>query len=224
MTNDETSLAEWTPRPLPGNAVLQGRFVTIEAYKPPHFDGLFEAVAGAGNDDIWAYMPVGPFHTREAFEAALADMTGPKGWQVMVISCARAGTVLGAASYMRQRPAHGSAEIGTVAHGQAMRRTPHGTEAHYLLAQHVFEGLGYRRYEWKCNAANAASHAAAKRYGFTYEGTFRQDMVTKGRNRDTAWYSMIDSEWPALKARFEAWLDPDNFDADGAQIAQLGQL
>lgn len=224
MTMAPTDLDAWTPRALPGRDVLIGRLITIRPYDQADACALYSAVAGPGNDDIWTYMPVGPFHTLEAFEAALANMTGEKGWQTMVICAAEGDGVLGMASYMRLRPADGSVEVGTVAHGADMQRTAMSTEAHYLLARHVFEDLGYRRYEWKCNSANAASMAAATRYGFTYEGTFRQDMVVKGQNRDTAWFSMLDGEWPALKARFEAWLDPANFGADGRQRQRLGSL
>lgn len=224
MTQDLPPLAHWTARPLPGADAFAGRFVTIAPYAPVHFEGLYSAVAGPSNADIWAYMPIGPFADQAAFRAALTQMTGANGWRTMVISSAQEGQVLGMASYMRLRPDHGSAEIGTVAHGPLMRRTPASTQAHYLLARHVFEDCGYRRYEWKCNAENAASMAAAKRYGFTFEGIFRQDMVVKGCNRDTAWFSMIDRDWPALKARFEAWLNPSNFDARGAQIKRLEQL
>lgn len=223
MTQLQKNLEQWAPLPLPGGRALRGCFVQIEPYEASHLPGLYAAVAGPSNDDIWTYMPTGPFHDLPSFNLALTEMTEGQGWAVMVIRSLSSGNVVGMASYMRQRPDQGSAEIGMVAHGPAMRRTPMSTEAHFLLARHVFQDLGYRRYEWKCNAANAASHAAAKRYGFTYEGTFRQDMVVKGQNRDTAWYSMIDREWPTLKRRFETWLGPDNFDASGAQITRLGQ-
>lgn len=224
MTDAQNQLAAWTPRPMPGEAVLRGRFVTVEPYQPAHAPALYAATAGPGNDDIWTYMPNGPYTDLASFAAEMAQCQGPKGWRVMVILSADRVRTLGMASYMRIRRDHGSCEIGMVSHGQEMRRKPEATEAHCLLARHVFEDLGYRRYEWKCNDRNAASMAAAERYGFTYEGTFRQDMVVKGENRNTAWYSMLGREWPQLKARYEAWLDPLNFDGAGQQRARLSQL
>jgi RimJ/RimL family protein N-acetyltransferase len=134
------------------------------------------------------------------------------------------GTAAGYASYMRMDPANGVIEVGNVMFSPSLQRTPAATEAMYRMARHIFDDLGYRRYEWKCNALNLPSQRAAKRLGFTYEGTFRQHMIVKGRNRDTAWYAMLDGEWPARKAAFEAWLAEKNFDADGRQILALGAL
>ncbi|MEM6734000.1 MAG: GNAT family protein, partial [Myxococcota bacterium] len=131
------------------------------------------------------------------------------------------GVPLGMASYMRRDPANGSVEIGAIVHGPGLARTAGATEAHYLLARHVFETLGYRRYEWKCDARNLASIRAAKRFGFTYEGTFRQHAVVKGENRDTAWFSIIDRDWPRLAQGFRAWLDSSNFDQNGNQRQRL---
>ena len=134
------------------------------------------------------------------------------------------GKAVGHATYMRIEPAQRVIEVGNILYTRALQRTPAATEAMYLMARHAFEDLGYRRYEWKCNAFNAPSRAAAKRLGFTYEGLFRQHMIVKGRNRDTAWFSLLDSEWPHAKAAFEAWLSPDNFDAEGRQKARLEDL
>ena len=134
------------------------------------------------------------------------------------------GRAQGYASYMRIDPANGVIEVGNILLAPSLQRTTAATEAMYLMAKHVFEDLGYRRYEWKCNAKNEPSMRAALRLGFTYEGIFRQHMVVKGENRDTAWYSMLDSEWPARKMAFEAWLDPANFDGEGRQQKSLGQL
>ncbi|MEM7570046.1 MAG: GNAT family protein [Pseudomonadota bacterium] len=214
-------LSQWSDCALPGDRVLTGRLVRIEPLRDAHLSGLYAAVAGPENDDIWRYMPIGPFHDQASFKLAADHWTGPSGWRVMTFMTVSCSTMLGVASYLRLRPDQGSCEIGMVAHGKSMRRRPAATEAHYLLARHVFEDLGYRRYEWKCNASNQASMAAAQRYGFSYEGTFRQDMVVKGENRDTAWWSMLDREWPGLKARFEAWLDPANFDDNGMQRKRL---
>jgi RimJ/RimL family protein N-acetyltransferase len=134
------------------------------------------------------------------------------------------GKAQGYASYMRMDPANGVIEVGNILMSPTLQRTSAATEAMYLMARHVFEDLGYRRYEWKCNANNAPSRRAALRYGFTFEGIFRQHMIVKGRNRDTAWFSMLDSEWPARKAAFEAWLDPANFDAESRQRRSLGEI
>jgi RimJ/RimL family protein N-acetyltransferase len=139
----------------------------------------------------------------------------------MVIRAGGTGDVLGMCTYMRIREAHGSAEIGCVAFGPRLKRTPEATEALWLMAAHVFD-LGYRRYEWKCNNDNLASKRAAERFGFRFEGLFRNDMVTKGRSRDTAWYAMLDSEWPVRRAAFDAWLDPSNFTAESVQKTPLG--
>lgn len=215
------SLDTFSQRPMPGDQVLEGPRVRIERLHDRHIDGLFTAVAGPQNDPIWRYMPNGPYHTRADFEADLNHMNTASGWRTMVFLCQQTDQILGMGNFQRIRPDHGSCEIGTVAHAPALQRTPAATEVHYLLAKHLFEDLGYRRYEWKCNALNAASMKAAKRYGFTYEGTFRQDMVVKGKNRDTAWWSMLDGEWPRLKRRFEAWLDPANFGDDGTQRQRL---
>ena len=134
------------------------------------------------------------------------------------------GNAAGYASYMRMDPANGVIEVGNILMTPSLQKTTAATEAMYLMARHIFEDLGYRRYEWKCNANNAHSRRAALRYGFTFEGIFRQHMITKDRNRDTAWFSMLDAEWPARKAAFEAWMDPANFDAEGRQRQSLTQI
>jgi RimJ/RimL family protein N-acetyltransferase len=144
-----------------------------------------------------------------------------EGWRTLIVRRRTDGEILGTASYMRIREAHGSAEIGCVAFGTGLKRTPEATETFALMAGHLFDDLGYRRYEWKCDSGNLASKRAAERFGFAFEGVFRNDMVTKGRSRDTAWYSILDSEWPALRAALDRWLAPDNFARDGAQIRTL---
>ena len=141
-----------------------------------------------------------------------------------VIRVKESGTLEGMVSYMRARPEHGSVEIGCVAFGHRLQRTAAATEAVYLMAKHAFDDLGYRRFEWKCDNTNEASKRAALRFGFTYEGLFRQDMVRKGANRDTAWFSIIDKEWPKVRTGFERWLDPANFSATGLQIRPLTYL
>ena len=218
-----TDLSHWTPRPTPGLSILSGRRVRLEPLDPAgHGDRLFATIGGADNS-LWEWMPVGPFATREALLGFLETQMQTEGWRCMTIRAAASGEVLGMAAYMRIREAHGSAEIGCVAFGPKLRRTPEATEALYLMADHVF-ALGYRRYEWKCNVENIASKRSAERFGFVFEGIFRNDMVTKGRSRDTAWYAITDADWPRLRAALELWLAPDNFATDGSQMRTLESL
>src|SRR5262249_35444135 len=171
----------------------------------------------------WAYLGYGPFAGEAAFAAWLAErpkLADPYSYAIV----APDGRALGIATLMEIRPAMRVIEVGNILYTPPLQRTPLATEAQYLLARYVFETLGYRRYEWKCNALNAPSRRAAARFGFTFEGEFRQHMIVKGRNRDTAWFSMLDSEWPARKAAFERWLAPENFDAQGRQKTKLGAL
>ncbi len=215
-------LSNWTPCGSAGDAELVGAYCHLQPFVPEQHDiDLFTAVSGPQNDDLWAYIPMGPYGSADELNATLAHVRADRDWRTMVIKEACTGTVLGMASYMRRRPEQGSVEVGCVVFSHALQRTRIATEALYLMAKHVFDDLGYRRFEWKCNAANTASKRAAKRFGFTFEGIFRNDMVMKGRNRDTAWYSMIDSEWPGIKAGFQAWLDGDNFDRAGNQHSKL---
>ena len=217
-----TDLATWTRRPTPGLEPLDGRLVRLEPLDElAHGKGLFAAVGGEANEGIWEWMPVGPFTAQGDLLGFLAAQNAKDGWRTLVIRAAAHGDVLGMCTYMRIREAHGSAEIGCVAFGPKLKRTPAATEALRLMAAHVF-GLGYRRYEWKCNNENLASKRAAERFGFTFEGIFRNDMVVKGASRDTAWYSITDREWPDLDAALSGWLAPSNFAAeDGAQLRTL---
>jgi RimJ/RimL family protein N-acetyltransferase len=163
----------------------------------------------------------GPYPNLSAFEARLRQMASTSDPLFLTILENSSGQPVGYASYMRIEPAHRCIEVGSILFTPALQHTPGATEAMYLMARHVFNDLGYRRYEWKCNALNEPSRRAALRLGFTFEGIFRQHMIVKGRSRDTAWYSMLDSEWPARKASFERWLAPDNFDAQGRQRQSL---
>ena len=217
-----SDMSTWTKRPAPGAKVLTGKRVRLEPLDwAAHGAGVFAAVGGEANAEIWTWMPVGPWARPEEMGDFLAASHANEGWRTMVIRAAGSGEVLGMATYMRIREAHGSAEIGCVAFGPKLKRTPEATEALALMAGHVFDDLGYRRYEWKCNEANAASKRAAERFGFTYEGLFRNDMVMKGKSRDTAWYSITDDEWPALRGALAQWLAHDNFATDGAQVRTL---
>ena len=223
MPYDIQNLETWQARPRCGLSALAGYYCRLEPLDwHQHGAGLFKAIGGTENTDLWRYMPVGPFLDASGLEAMLQTVSTPAhGWQTMVIFDDRTNTILGMASYMRIREDHGSAEVGCVAFGPKLQRTSIATEAIYLMAKHLFDDLGYRRFEWKCNEANAASKRAAIRFGFCFEGIFRNDMVMKGANRDTAWYSMIDAEWPTIKAAFKAWLDAGNFDKEGRQKARL---
>ena len=210
-----------TPSLLPGAVTLTGRFGTVERLiASRHGLDLWEAVRG--HDPIWAYIPAGPFADEAAFANYIAacEQSKERIFYAIVDGSRRA---VGISALMEIRPAMRVIEVGNIVYSPALQRTPLGTEAQYLLARYAFETLGYRRYEWKCNALNAASRRAAQRFGFTYEGIFRQHMIVKGRSRDTAWFSMLDSEWPARKAAFERWLAPENFDRDGRQKTKLGE-
>ena len=218
----EQDLSNWMLCGPVGETRLVGAYCRLEPYvAEQHGDDLFTAVGGPDNDDLWTYVPAGPYRHARELNATLDHTRTLRDWRTMVIVDALDGAVLGMASYMRRRPEHGCVEVGCVVFSRALQRTRIATETLYLMARHVFDDLGYRRFEWKCNAANAASMRAAVRFGFTFEGIFRNDMVVKGQNRDTAWYSMIDSEWPDIKAAFQTWLDAGNFDGAGRQRVKL---
>jgi len=208
--------------PRPGPIVLEGRYGRIEKLNAAR-DGASLWQAVKGHNALWPYMGYGPFADEAAFAAWLAErpkLEDPYSYAIID----KDDRAVGIATLMEIRPAMRVIEVGNIVYTPLLQRTPLGTEAQYLLAKYVFETLGYRRYEWKCNALNAPSHRAALRYGFTFEGIFRQHFIVKGRNRDTAWFSMLDSEWPTRKAAFERWLDPENFDAQGKQKVGLSSL
>ncbi len=166
----------------------------------------------------------GPFPDRAAFDAHLKQKAASEDPLFFAIIDKRSGLAIGHASYLRITPAHRVIEVGSILFTPALQKTPGATEAMYLMARHAFEDLNYRRYEWKCDSRNAPSRRAALRLGFQFEGIFHQHMIVKGHNRDTAWFAMLDSEWPARKANFERWLDPSNFDAAGNQKMSLSSL
>ena len=210
------------PGPRPGPVTLQGRYGRVEKLKGDHAADLWKVFAA--HDQIWTYISsYGPFAGFDAFAAHIAMCaTEEDPYAYAIVD--RTGRAVGYFTLLRIVPTHRVVEVGHVMYSPALQRTPLGTEAQYLLARYVFETLGYRRYEWKCNSHNAASWRAALRYGFSYEGTFRQHMIAKGRNRDDAWFSMLDSEWPVRKANFERWLAPENFDSVGRQKTSLAVL
>jgi RimJ/RimL family protein N-acetyltransferase len=208
------------PAPMPGAVTLTGRFGTVERMNAArHGPTLWEAIRG--QDQVWTYLPSGPFADAESFASYLVHWENSSE-RVFYAIVDGNGHAVGISALMEIRPAMRVIEVGNIVYSPALQRTPLGTEAQYLLARYAFETLGYRRYEWKCNALNAASRRAAERYGFSYEGLFRQHMIVKGHSRDTAWFSILDSEWPARKAAFERWLAPENFDRDGRQKTKLG--
>jgi RimJ/RimL family protein N-acetyltransferase len=213
---------DWVPAPAPDRAALDGDSVRLEPLDPSqHGDDLFEETIGA--DSSWDYLGYGPFAGRDDFVRWLeqrAPLDDPLTFAIVDRDSRRAS---GLASFMRIDRANGVIEIGHIWLSPRLQRTRQATEAIYLMSRHAFE-LGNRRLEWKCDALNAASRRAAERFGFVFEGIFRQHMVIKDRNRDTAWYSILDTEWPSRRAAFETWLSPDNFDSDGRQKHALAAL
>lgn len=218
-------LPGWTPRPHPPATPLAGRCCRVEPLDPArHAADLFQAFAADLDGRMWTYMSYGPFADAAAYRAWLDAMgCGPDPLFHAILDL-RSGRAAGVAAWQRIDPANGVLEIGHIALAPALQRSTAATEAIWLMLRRAFAELGYRRCEWKCDALNAASCRAARRLGFSYEGTFRQAMVYKGRNRDTAWFAVIDQDWPALDAAFRAWLAPANFDATGRQRVGLALL
>jgi RimJ/RimL family protein N-acetyltransferase len=206
----------------PRKHTIHGSYVTLEPLEASkHGDAFWNAVKGSQNDDLWLYMAYGPFESRDAFDAHLRKAEASQDPLFFAIVDRSSGLCTGHATLMRIDARNRVIEVGGSVFAPPLQRTRGATEAMYLLARYVFENLGYRRYEWKCNALNEPSRQAALRLGFSFEGIFRQHMIVKGKNRDTAWFSMLDSEWPARKQAFERWLHPANFDSDGRQKTPL---
>lgn len=217
-----TDLSKFIPCKTPGQVTLKGRYVTLEPLDwDSHGAELESAIFGDDNADLWTYVPLGPFPDPSAAQAVISYVGGQRNWQTLTIIPKETDKAAGMASYMRLRPEYGSAEIGCVIFGESLQKTRAATETLYLFARHVFDDLGYRRFEWKCDNGNEASKRAAERFGFQFEGIFRNDMIVKGRNRDTAWYSMTNQDWPTVKTGFETWLDPENFNEMGRQKRAL---
>lgn len=210
----------------PAPVTLKGQYLILVPYqKDEHLDGLWKALGGAERiNELIKYFPNDMYTTPAEFGDWLQRVNQTSNFTTLVAVRDSDQTIVGMASYMRPDPANGVVEVGSVAHGAAMARSPLSTEMHYLMAKHVFDDLKYRRYEWKCHNDNGPSKAAAIRYGFTFEGVFRQHMISRGFNRDTAWFSIIDKEWPGIKQAFETWLAPDNFDSDGKQRNRLDNI
>lgn len=217
-------LPQWRPVPLPPRDPMEGRFCRLVPLDlESHGNDLWNAYSADADGRLWTYLPYGPFADREAYFARMrTDWLGQDPLFHAIVERA-SNRAVGVASYLRILPEVGSIEVGHLCFSPLLQRTPLATEAMYLMMKRAFD-LGYRRYEWKCDALNAPSNAAARRLGFTFEGTFRQCVVYKGRNRDTNWYSILDHEWPAIDAAFRRWLAAENFDAAGRQRRRLADL
>lgn len=215
----------WTARPRPPATPMFGRYCRLERLDPTrHTAELFAAHQTAPDVSNWTYLMVGPFKTLAAYEKFLQDEAAKTDPFHHVVIDAASGKAVGMANFMRIDPGNGVIEIGHVAYSPLLQQTSAGTEAIYLLLRRAFDELGYRRVEWKCDSLNDASRRAAERYGFRHEGIFRKATVYKGRSRDTAWFSLTDTDWPEARAAFERWLSPDNFDAQGVQRRTLRDL
>ncbi len=231
MTDHQNTYGQPIGAPLPDwqgakplrHQTLTGRLCEVVPLTTAHTGALHDAFCQDTTGTLWTYMPQGPFDTAAAYAAWVAEACSSADPLFFAIIDKANQRPVGVASYLRITPDMGVAEVGWITFSPSLKRSATATEAMYLMMRNAFD-LGYRRYEWKCDALNAASRRAALRLGFTYEGTFRQAVVYKGRNRDTAWFSITDEEWPTIKARLEDWLAPDNFDADGQQRRALGQL
>jgi RimJ/RimL family protein N-acetyltransferase len=223
VTPPAPSTLDWQPARRPGPVTLRSRYVTLEPLNGErHAAALWQAVQG--HDELWTWLFDGPFATKSELRRSIEEKQAAASLVFLAIVPEATGLAAGYASFMRMEPAHGVVEVGNILLSPTLQRTAAATEAMYLMAGHVFDHLGYRRYEWKCNAENQPSRRAALRLGFTFEGIFRQHMVVKGHSRDTAWFSMLDHEWPARKRAFEAWLAPANFDDEGRQRRSLAEM
>jgi RimJ/RimL family protein N-acetyltransferase len=218
-----SGLEDYRPRPRPERVGLQGRYSRLEPLDPArHTAALWAASSGAGAEERFRFLAE-PAPDEAAFAAWIDRAARSEDPLFHAVVDRASGRAEGRQSYLRITPEHGVIEIGHVLWGPAIARSRVATEALGLYAAHAFDALGYRRFEWKCDAANEPSRRAAQRFGFTYEGTFRQHMVVRGRNRDTAWFAMTDGEWPRIRERLAAWLDPANFDAEGRQRTPLAR-
>ena len=233
MSEDKNSLGQpigfpiedWQERPRPPQIPITGQYCRVEPLDvESHAEVLYEAYAKDYDHSNWTYLPYGPFDSFSDFKAWLNSTCRDEDPLFHTVIELKTNMAVGMASYLRIEPTVGVIEVGHIHYSPLMQRTPIATETMYLMMKRVFDELGYRRYEWKCDALNAPSCAAAKRLGFTFEGIFRQLTMYKGRNRDTVWFAIIDRDWPAMKGAFEAWLDSGNFDESGLQRATLSSF
>ncbi len=219
MTED---LTQWVPRTKPSTKALEGHFVRLEKLDPArHADGLFDASAQPDGEERFRWLPDVPPTDRDVFRSWVEQSSKSEDPIFFAVIDKATGKIAGRQTFMRMDTANGVAEIGHIYWGPLVSRKPAATEALFLFARHIFDDLGYRRFEWKCNNENLPSKRAALRFGFRPEGVFHQHLIIKGRNRDTAWFAMLDRDWAKLRPAYEAWLDPDNFDAAGAQKRNL---
>lgn len=213
-----------TPATRPRRTTKSGRYVSLAPLTPiRHASALFEEICGKDKEHLWTYMAEGPFPDRASFDSHLNRKAGEEDPLFFAILNDQ-NIAVGYLSLMRIEPVHRCIEVGNILFGPSLQKTRGGTEALYLIAEYVFDDLGYRRLEWKCNALNEPSRRAALRYGFTFEGIFRKHLIVKGRNRDTSWYSMLDTEWRSRRLAMEFWLNPNNFDAQGRQRETLAEI
>ena len=227
-TTQQLSLGEplsgWTPRPIPPRKFLDGRYARLEPLDPKkHGDDLVAAFRTT-DPNSWTYLFHGPFADDAGLRQWLADSATTTGNVCYAIVDLATGRAAGIASYMRMDPANGVIEVGSIHYSDTLKQTRASTEAMFLMMRHVFDDLGYRRFEWKCNSFNAPSRRTALRLGFQFEGIFRNHMIVKGHSRDTAWFAITDQDWPKLKSAYEKWLAPENFDSAGKQRVSLSSL
>ncbi|MBN8980479.1 MAG: GNAT family N-acetyltransferase [Rhizobiales bacterium] len=224
MTPKGTLLPDWTPRIVPPGKILEGRYARLEPLDPKKHGDDMVAAFRTTDPESWTYLFHGPFADEAGLRKWLADSAVASGNVCYAIVDSATGRALGIASYMRIDQANGVIEVGSIHYSDALKQTRASTEAMYLMMRHVFDDLGYRRYEWKCNAFNEPSRRTALRLGFSFEGIFRNHMIVKGRSRDTAWFAIANDDWPALKSAYEKWLAPDNFDSDSRQKKSLAAI
>lgn len=218
-------LSQWTPRQRPEREPMEGRYVRLEPLDAArHGDGLFEASSTSDKDSRFRWLYDHAPQSRADFQPWLDKTAASEDPLYFAVIDKASGRIAGRQSFMRIDTANGVIEIGNILWNGLVARKPAATEALYLFARHAFDDLGYRRFEWKCNAENEPSRSAALRFGFSFEGVFRQHLIVKGRNRDTAWFAMIDKEWPTIGRALEEWLDPENFDSEGQQKRRLGEI
>lgn len=218
-------LLNWRACTPPPRITLNGRYCSIEALSATrHGSELANVFVNKSPDSDWTYLPYGPFAQEADFLDWIQSIEPSDDPLFQSVIDKASGRAVGIASYLRIEPSVGVIEVGHIHFSPHLQKTPAATESMFLMMRQVFDELGYRRYEWKCDALNKPSRAAAERLGFQFEGVFRQATMYKGRNRDTAWFSILDSEWPRLKQQFEAWLAPENFDINGQQKRRLGEV
>ncbi|PIW31069.1 MAG: GNAT family N-acetyltransferase [Rhodospirillales bacterium CG15_BIG_FIL_POST_REV_8_21_14_020_66_15] len=217
-------LPDWTPRPRPGRETLRGPRCLLEPLSAAAHAEYLWRTNSEDDGSMWDYMSCGPFAGFQEYRTWVVGAEASDDPLFFAIVDGATGRASGVASYLRIDPVNGVVEVGNIAYSPALQGSIPATEAMHLMMAHAFDGLGYRRYEWKCNAFNAPSRRAAQRLGFSYEGLFRNHMVVKGRSRDTAWFAITDRDWPAIKAAHQVWLAPENFDAEGRQRQRLSAL